>query len=71
MLNGGIYIDLISRYALGLVALSSFTMYLLAVSEFYGAVDALFFMFIDFYKTNLNLDELRKFLSLPETISRD
>lgn len=61
LLNGGIYIYLISRYSLGLVALSSFTMYLLAVSEFYGAVDALFFMFIDFYKTNLNLDELRKF----------
>lgn len=71
LLNGGIYIYLIFRYSLGLVALSSFTMYLSAVSEFYGAIDALFFMFIDFYKTNLNLDELQKFLSLPETISRD
>lgn len=69
ILNGGVYVYLIFRYSFGLVALSSFTMYLSAVSEFYGAIDALFFLFIDFYETNMNLDELKKFFELPETIA--
>lgn len=69
LLNGGVYFYLIFRYSIGLVAISSFTMYLSAVSEFYGAIDALFFLFLDFYETNMNLDELRRFLDLPERMA--
>ena len=69
LLNGGVYVCLIFRYSFGLVALSSFTMYLAAVSEFYGAIDALFFLLIDFYETNMNLEEWNRFFELPESIA--
>lgn len=68
LLNGGTYIFLILKYSFGLVSISSFSMYLASVAEFYGAIDAVFFMFIDFYETNINLEEFEKNLSHRETL---
>lgn len=67
-LNGGIYIYLILKYSFGLVAVSSFTMYISAVAEFYNAIDAVFFMLIDFYTTNMNIREMNNFLEAENTI---
>lgn len=67
-LYGGIYVYLIIKYSLGLVAVSSFTMYVSAVSEFYSAIDAVFFMLIDFYETNINLREMNSFLDAKDEI---
>ena len=68
LFNSAIYVFLIIKYSLGLTAISSFTMYLSTVSEFYGAIDAVFFMFVDFYKTNINIKEVEEFLELKESL---
>lgn len=44
-------------------------MYLSAVTEFYNAIDAVFFMFVDFYKTNITVNEVNSWLNMEEMSS--
>ena len=64
----GMYVYLIFRYSAGLVTISSFTMYLTALSEFYGAVDGMFEILLGFRESSINLREVEETLGRKETV---
>ena len=66
---GVTYVYLIRTYNLGLIAISSFLVYIAAVAEFYKAIDAVFFMFLGFYEINMSVDRYETFMNIPEEIN--
>ncbi|NLZ36258.1 MAG: ABC transporter ATP-binding protein [Clostridiales bacterium] len=67
----GMYAYLIRSYSDGLVAISSFTVYLAALYEFYGAVEGLFGCLLSFRESAVNLAEIDGILGRTETITKD
>lgn len=68
LLMGGMYIYLIICYSAGLVAISSFTMYIAALSALYDAVNGVFESLLGFRENNIKLAEVKKTLEHRETI---